>query len=119
MDTECLNRNDATEISQRLIVPSSTQDILRKSCASGRKAVFNGSVDQDLTVSTSGLDVQLYRAEVNKSGGRLKLNSSVKVDYELALTDGIIEASNGAILSLADGVAPTASDSSCGEEDRQ
>lgn len=78
----------------------------------GRKAVFNGSIDQDLTVATSGLDVQLYRAEVNKGGGRLKLNSNAKVDYELALTDGIIEASNGAIVSLADGVAPSASDSS-------
>lgn len=96
-----------------IIMSGTSGKIIRfGSSTAGRVAVFNGSSDQNLTVSTSGLDVQLYRAQVNKPGGRLKLNSDAKVDYELALTKGIIETTNGAILSLADNVLPTASDSS-------
>lgn len=79
---------------------------------SGKKAVFDGSTDQNLSIDQSALNVQLYRAEVNKSGGRLKISNDVSVDYQLELTDGIIECLNDAVLTLKDGVAPTATDSS-------
>ncbi|MBI1289206.1 MAG: T9SS type A sorting domain-containing protein [Flavobacteriales bacterium] len=82
------------------------------STTSGYKAVFDGSTDQQLTISNSDLDVQFYRVEVNKSAGRLKVNSDITVSYELALTDGVVECQNDVVVTLKDGVEPTATDSS-------
>ncbi|MBI1289029.1 MAG: hypothetical protein GC178_15785 [Flavobacteriales bacterium] len=84
------------------------------SATSGYKAVFDGSTDQQLSIANENLDVQFYRAEVNKGAGRLKVNSNITVSYELALTDGIVECppQADAVITLKDGVEPTATDSS-------
>lgn len=88
------------------------------SSTAGRVAVFNGTADQHLSIVEPDLNVQLYRMKVNKPSGRLKVNDDVTVSYELALTDGIIEmlppfgSAQGSVITLNDGVAPTASDDS-------
>ena len=87
--------------------------------ATGRITVFDGNTDQYLYIIEEDLDVQVYRVEVNKSGGRLKLNRNITATHELTLTDGIIECWNNAVITLNDGVEPTASDSSYVEGDVQ
>ncbi|MCF8460515.1 MAG: T9SS type A sorting domain-containing protein [Flavobacteriales bacterium] len=85
------------------------------SSTAGKKAIFNGSGDQHLYINEPDLNVQFYRAQVNKSGGRLKVHDNITVSYELALTDGIIEmdpsanSGQGAVITLNDNVLPTAS----------
>ena len=80
--------------------------------AAGRKVVFNGSTDQHLNILEDDLNILAYRLEIDKSGGQLHVHEDVTVSYELALTNGIIECTNDAVLTLKDNVLPIASNNS-------
>lgn len=82
------------------------------SYTSGVKAVFDGTTDQHINILEEDLVINAYRLEVDKPSGRLNLNGDITIDDELVLTDGIIENLNGSVLTLNDGVIPTASDDS-------
>jgi hypothetical protein len=103
----------AAQLGGDLTLDGDSAKIIRiGSGTSGRIAVFNGGSDQQITILEDDLNIQAYRIEVNKSAGRLKLNDDITLTHELKLTDGIIENQNGAVLTLNDGVSPTASNDS-------
>jgi hypothetical protein len=107
-----MNYNTQGEYAGDITLQGDSAKVIRfGNTTAGQISVFNGSTDQTLSI-TQYLDVQAYRIEVNKSGGRLKLTDDLSVSKELKLTDGIIECQDSTVLTLADGVEPPATDSS-------
>ncbi len=102
-----------TEIGGDLTLDGDSASVIRiGGSVSGRKVLFNGGSDQYLSILDEDLEVQAYRLEVNKSGGRIKVNNDVTLLNEFTLSNGVVECWNSAVITLNDGVEPAATDAS-------
>ncbi|HZW40573.1 MAG TPA: T9SS type A sorting domain-containing protein [Ignavibacteriaceae bacterium] len=76
---------------------NTSEDYTSSTNATSTKLIFTGSLDQILTSTSGGASTNWPNVEVNKTSGNFTINQNIRIDGNLTITSGILDANSNAI----------------------
>lgn len=102
-----LGYNTATVYEGDIVLSGDTGNVIQLGASNANyKTVLNGDAFQTISINNE-IDEQIYRLVVDKSGGQVIIEDSLKINSSLELTDGVVRTVQNAGVTLPDGVTLT------------